>query len=247
MKKLGTLFTLLCIMNLFALVGLLGYLFGTGRLDKQKATAIVAMIRHQGEPEKFNEKLYDILEPTPATNPATAPASQPAVADAADNASLGTSAQDRLQIANQAMQQERIRLDTLAQELRNRQELLAKTQEEVEAKLKKIEAEKGEFEKKLTAVNTKARDENFQKSLDLYNELKPKQVKDMFLGMTPELVSSYIQAMDSSRAGDIISEFKSPPEIDFIKSVLERIRTSGTSAASGSPSAGNSSAPAPGT
>src|SRR5271165_5086688 len=119
MKKLGTLFTLLCIMNLLAILGLLGYLVGTGRLDKQKFGAIVAMVRHQGEPEKFNEKLYDILEPKPAS--ATAPASQPSVANAGADVSLGASSQDRLAIAAQAMQQERIRLDSLAPELSHRQ------------------------------------------------------------------------------------------------------------------------------
>src|SRR5271163_778061 len=122
MKKLGTLFTLLCIMHLFALGGLVGYLFATGRLDGQKVSGIIAMLRHQGTPDKFNEQLYDILEPTPATNPATAPASHPAVASDNRDATLGNSAQDRLDIARQAMEQERIRLESAAQELRHQHE-----------------------------------------------------------------------------------------------------------------------------
>ncbi|HUO10179.1 MAG TPA: hypothetical protein VM008_17870 [Phycisphaerae bacterium] len=234
MKKIGTLFTLLCVMNFLAIVGLVAYLFGTGRLDKQKFGAIVTLVRHQGEPEKFNEKLYDILEPAPATASATAPASQPAMADL----SLGISSQDRLAIASETMQRERTRLDSLAQELRHRQELLAKLQEDVDARLKKIDTQKKAFEAQVAAAQKKSVDDDFQKTLDLYNELKAKQVKDLFLGLKPELAASYLQSMDASRAGEIIGEFKSPAETAFIQDVLERIRTAGTSAASGDLAAG---------
>jgi hypothetical protein len=249
MKKLGTLISLLCIMNMLAIAGLLGYLFGTGRLDKQKFGAIVAMVRHQGEPEKFNEKLYDILEPTPATNPATAPASQPALADGASDPTLGASAQDRLTIAAEAMQQERLRLDARAQDLRNQQELLAQKQAEVEASLNKIKGLKEAFDKQVAAAQKKAVDDNFQKSLDLYNELKAKQVKDLLFGTNDtDLVAKYLLAMDTSRAAEIIAEFKSADETTFIAKVMDRIRTAGTGAASGTTTAGNSGgAAAPGT
>ena len=190
MKKLGALFSLLCIMNMLAIVGLVGYLFGTGRLDKPKVGAIVTMVRHQGTPEKLNEKLFDILEPTPTTNPAAAATSQPASADGGTpDATLGASAQDRLSIAAQAMQQERLRLDARAQELRNQQELLAQNQAKVEAKLNEIKDLKEAYDKQVAAAVKKAVDDNFQKSLDLYNELKSKQVKDMFLAMNARISS----------------------------------------------------------
>ena len=250
MKKLGTLFSLLCIMNMLAIAGLLGYLFGTGRLDKPKVGAIVAMVRHRGTPEKLNEKLYDILEPIPTTNPATAPASPPAVADGSSpDPTLGASAQDRLSIAAQAMQQERLRLDARAQELRDQQDSLDKKVAENKNKLKEITDLKEAFDKQVAVARKKTVDDNFQKSLDLYNELKAKQVKDLFVSMNnPDLVATYLQAMDTSRAAEIISQFQTATETDFIKSVLDRIRTAGTSAASGSAPAGSSTAAAaPGT
>ena len=250
MKKLGTLFSLLCIMNMLALAGLLGYLIGTGRLDKQKVGGIVAIARHQGTPEKFNEKLYDILEPVPPVA-ATAPASQPALADGSTpDPTLGASAQDRLTIATQAMQQERLRLDARAQELRNQQELLDQKRAEAEAMWKKTKDLKDAFDKQVAAAQKKSVDDSFQKSLDLYNELKAKQVKDLFVAMNnPDQVATYLQAMDTSRAAEIISQFKTATETDFIKNVLDRIRNAGTSAASGSSPTGSSSsaAAAPGT
>ncbi len=78
MKKLASLFTLLCIFNLLALAGLIGFLLATGRLDGPKANAIADLLRHKGTPNKFREQLYDILQPT--SQPAIAPASQPALA-----------------------------------------------------------------------------------------------------------------------------------------------------------------------
>ncbi len=237
MKKIGSLFLLLCVLNLFALLGLGGYLLASGRLDKTKATAIADLLRHKGTPEKFRETLYDILEPAPATT--SAPASQPAVADSnLPDPQFSTSAQDRIDAGHQAMEQERLKLENQAQELRHRQDLLVQLQVDVQAKLKKIDEQQQAFEKRVAAANAGVKDDSFQKSLALYDELKTKQVKDIFLGMAPDIVANYLQAMEPSRAGKIIGEFKSPAESAFIASVLDRIRAAGTTSAIGSASNG---------
>lgn len=237
MKKLTSLFVLICVLNLFALIGLAGYLVGTGRLDKPKAAAIADMLRHKGTPEKFRETLYDILEPTPATT--SAPASQPAIASdvSLPDPSFSTSAEKRIDAGHQAMEQERIRLENQAQELRHRQELLVQMQADVQVKLQKIDEDKKAFEAQVAQASAAGKDDSFQKTLALYDELKSKQVKDIFIGMTPDLVANYLQAMEPSRAGKIIGEFKSPSESAFIATVLDRIRASGTTSAIGS--AGN--------
>ncbi len=230
MKKIGSLFVLICVLNLFALMGLAGYLVGTGRLDKQKATSIVDLLRHKGTPEKFRENLYDILESTPTTT--TAPASRPAVAEAdLPPPTFASGAQDRIDAGHQAMEQERLRLENQAQELRHRQESLVAMQAQIEADKKKNEDEKKAFDQKVAQTAATAKDDNFQKTLALYDEMKTKQIKDIFIGMTPDVVANYLQAMEPSRAAKIIGEFKSPAEATFIASVLERIRAAGTQTA----------------
>jgi flagellar motility protein MotE (MotC chaperone) len=244
MKKLASLLLLLCILNLLAVAGLVGYLVATERLDKQKASAIVDLLRHKGTPDKFRETLYDILEPTPSTS--TAPASQPALA--ADTPSSDTtpgSAQDRINASHQALDQETLRLENQAQELRHRQELLVQLQADVTAKLKKIDDEKQAFEKRVAQVNTQAADDSFQKSLALYNELKSKQVKDLFMPMPPDEIAKFLTAMDPDRAAKIIGEFKTPDEARAIAIVLDRIRTAGTTSASASASTTNAVAASP--
>jgi len=82
--------------------------------------------------------------------------------------------------------------------------------------------------------------------LALYDELKPKQVKDLFVdSKSAELVASYLTAMEPSRAAKIIGEFKAPEERTFIDAVLERIRVAGTTSASGPRAGGDVAVTAP--
>jgi flagellar motility protein MotE (MotC chaperone) len=249
MKKIASLFLLICVLNLLALGGLAGYLVATDRLDAPKAAAIVDLLRHQGTPVKFRETLYDILQPAPATT--SAPASQPAMASAdapADSAlpspPPGT-AQDRINAAHEAVDQQQLRLENEAQELRHRQELLVKMQADVTAQLKQVKDEKEAFEKRVAQAGTQATDDNFQKTLALYDELKSKQVKDLFMNMQVEEIAKYITAMDPDRAGKIIGEFKTPQEANLIAKVLEHIRAAGTASASGTSTDTNAVAATP--
>src|SRR5438477_9563235 len=89
MKKFAGFFSILCVLNILAIAGVVGFLYATGRLDKAKAQTIGDMLKHPGTPEKFREKVYDIIAPAPTTKPAngvatttTAPAaSQPALVE----------------------------------------------------------------------------------------------------------------------------------------------------------------------
>lgn len=251
MKKMGSFLMMLVVMNLLALGGLGGYLVATGRLDQPKAGAIVDLLRHKGTPEKIREQLYEIMEPAAATTsaPATQGSGTAAVAEGSSGPGsvLGASASDRLEISRQVMEQERIKLEGEAQELRNRQKLLLDLQRDVNDRLAKMEKEKESYQKLVAADEGKGKEASFQKALALYDELKPKQIKEIFLGMPVDQVAGYVQAMEASRAGKIIAEFKSPTEQTFISGVLDRIRGvsagSGTSAARTSVSS-NAMAPA---
>ncbi len=235
MKKLASFVGVLAALNLLALIALVAFLAATGRLDGAKAHAIADLLRHQNTPPTLRDQLDDLLENTvPATAPAatsTAPASRPA--DLAGP--LAASAEDRLAFARQAMEQERLRLETQAQELQHRQELLDRQQAAFALKLASLEKDKKQFDDRVAAATAKASDEGFQKTLALYDELKPTQLKDLFVTMPAPTVAEFLLAMDPSRAGKIIGEFQTPQEQAFISTVLERIRTSGTNSASTPP------------
>jgi hypothetical protein len=245
MKKVMQFLTMLCVLNILVIAGLAGYLVATGRLDKQKGGTIVDLLRHQGTPDKFRETVYDILEPVAATAPASQPATAPGALADDHGPQAGASAQERIAFARQMMEQERLSLENEAQELRHRQELLVALQADVSAKLKKIEDAKKESEPKAATAESKIREENFQKTLALYDELKPRQIKDLFLkNNNPEMVASYLVAMEPSRAAKILGEFKSPEEQQFVALVLDRIRNHGISAANVNPAADITAPPA---
>ena len=216
---------IIVLLNVLMLLGLVGFLLGTGRLDKQKALTILDMVKHQGTPEKLREQTYEIMEHGPATT--SAPASTSGPAGAATEP--GGSGLEELKLVWRVNEAERLRLENEARELLHRQELLNDTAATVTRDLKKLEMERKEFETQTKAVASRVRDEAFAKALALYNELKPKQVKEIFLGLPQEgatdLVSEFLLAMESERAGKIIAEFKTAEERTFITAVLEKIRT----------------------
>ncbi len=233
MKKM--LKTLLLI-NVVALVGFIGFLLATGRVDSQKAGAIVDLLKRPGSPPKLRETLFEILEPLPVS--ATAPSTQQATTSPDHDEPfipLTSSAAESIAAARQSVELERLRLEREAQNLQNRQEVLETRYREIQLLLKTINDRKRDFEQQVAAVKNDSSGESLQRSLALYDELKPKQIKELFIGLPVPQVATFLQAMDSGRAGKIIAEFKSPEDRTFIARVLEHIRISGTSAASPSP------------
>jgi hypothetical protein len=235
MKKIASFLGLLAVFNVLAVAALIGFLVATGRLDGNKARAISDLLRHKGAPTGLREQLADLLEPTaPATAPA---ATAPAASQPASDVPLAASAQERIEFARQAMEQDRLRLETQAQELQHWQELLEREQAAFALKVAALERDRKVFDERVAATTARTKDESFQKSLALYDELKPTQIKDLFMGMPAPVVADFLLAMDPSRAGKIIGEFQTPPEQTFIATVLERIRASGTNSASASSTA----------
>ena len=228
MKKLFTFIMMICLLNLLALAGLVGYLLATGRLDKPKALVISDLLRHPGTPKDLRTQVAELFEPPPATAPATGPASRPALALSEGPAT----AEERIDFARQAMEQERLRLDAEKQNLRHEHELLERLQAKIDTDRKKVDDDRKAFEQSVTQTAAKGNEEAFARTLALYDELKPKQLKDLFLPMPQDLVAKYLGAMEPERAAKIISEFKTEPERSFMNAVLKRLRETGTDSAS---------------
>jgi hypothetical protein len=240
MKKIVSFIGLLAVLQVLMLLGLGGYVLASGRLDKEKATTILALLRHTGTPDGLHEHVDLILDP-PAATEAAAPAATQKSSGPLD-ADHAASAADRLAYAQQAVDALRLQLDQQEQELRHRQELLDGQRASLDEKFVELDARKKAFDDAMAAEEAKQKDENFTRAAALYDELKPKQIRDIFMGLPPDVVVRYIKAMDTERAGKIIAEFKTPEEQRFISEVLEKIRIDGTEHAMSTtaPSAGSS-------
>ena len=153
MKKFASFFALIAFLNLLILLGVIGFLVGTNRLDSAKAHTIADLLRHPGAPASLRDQVNDLLDKTaPATAPAAATGPTTQAGDMATG--LGASAEDRLAFAHQAMEQERLRLQTQAQDLQHRQELLAREQSAFAVKLDSLEKDKKAFDQRVAATTS---------------------------------------------------------------------------------------------
>jgi hypothetical protein len=211
-------------LNVLVVAGLIGFLAATGRVDKDKTLTILDLLKHQGTPEKLREQTYEILTKAVPAATSTQPSTMPAV----EPESSG-SASERLEAAHLSYEAQKLELENRARDLRHRQEMLDAKQVDVQAKLAEVERQRKAFEKEIQQAAGKSHDESFARSLKFYNELTPKQVKNIFLTLPNEgrvdLVAEFLLAMEVDRAGKIISEFKNPDEQKFVTDVLEKIRT----------------------
>ena len=110
MKKIPAFLMTFLILNVLMAGGLLGYVAATGRLDGPKVKTILDLVKHQGTPVELREQVAEILVAT--TRPA---ATQPEVVEVKSlegaAASVAASASERIAYAQQAVEQEKLRLD----------------------------------------------------------------------------------------------------------------------------------------
>src|SRR5579862_4377122 len=109
MKKIGSFISIICIINVLMLAGFVGFLWGTGRLDKTKAQAIGDLLKQQGTPEDLRVKLYDIMTPMTAPATQTQPATSTAPSLAGGIGEAPATAQERIDYVQKMLEQERLR------------------------------------------------------------------------------------------------------------------------------------------
>jgi hypothetical protein len=219
MKKLLTVIMLTLAINFLAAAGGVGWLYGSGRLNKAKIMQMRELI---------------FAPPAPPANEASAASStsRPSLDDLMAQQS-GRSATEKVEFIQRTF-------DTRMLELDRRQTELADLQSQVDLANQKLSVDRTALEKEKQAVAAKEKeaqtlqtDQGFQDSLAVYNSIPPKQVKDIFLNLDQQTVRQYLEAMDARQAGKIVKEFKTPVERAFIQKVLESMREAQASSTDG--------------
>jgi hypothetical protein len=236
MRKLASFVSVVCIINVLMFAGLVGFLLATGRLDKAKTQSISDLLRHEGSPEGLRGKVAEILSPAAHTQPATASAPAAHVASAG-SPDVPATAEERIDYVRKVLEQERLALENEKQFLREQHKLLDQRQETLTAAEAAFAQHKKDLEQKLATKTATTDNAGFQKSLALFDELKPKQVKDLLSSMSADDVASYLAAMPGDRVAKIVAEFKTADEKKLLNAALNKIRGQnepfGTGAASG--------------
>src|SRR5688500_15572236 len=213
MKKLFNIVVLTLALNFLVVAGAVGWLHQTKRLDRTKVQAI-----------------KDILFPKPAlpiaaTQPAAKPTTQLTLQlDELLARTAGRSATEQVRFIQQTFDAQMVQLERRERELGDLQRQVDLAKEQLTRDRADIDAPRAALAARQDEPTRLASDKGIQDSLNLYNTMPSKQVKQVFMTLDDATVMNYLQAMQPRAAARIIKEFKTPEEVARIQSIMEKMR-----------------------
>lgn len=190
----------LALVNLVVLIGLTGFLFGTGRLDAERIDQI-------GEVLKGNWPADD--GPDVATTLAAAPAQ-----DSSAKIHRDEEIEEIL----------RRRFDRQRREIADQRALVDAARLVVLRQREGFEQEKHAWEQAKLAWQRERQMDGFAKELEYLSSIKSKQAKELLrLKADPDVVKVLME-MDTRKGKKIVDECKTPEERAWIARILEQIR-----------------------
>ncbi len=212
MKRLYHMLSLLALTHLFALAGLLGYLFASGRLNEERINQLATVLR--GEYPK-PPPVIESVEPEAAF--AVASVEEIAQTQEATEFRALLEARSRSEQADRLALHEAVALETM----RNEQKL---TERE-----KRFAAEKNAF---LEETSQKG----FDKVLETMSTIEPAQAINLLMkGGTFQDADTVrlLMAMDPNRVKKIVNECKSPEELAWIGRIQAQLFARNNESANG--------------
>ncbi len=214
MKKLMTLISLLAIVNMAGVLGLAGWLVASGRLDKDRATQLRAMLSETVEQQRAREER------------------EAAALETAEEAlPTAESIEQGLEAAREAGDVELLRRLRDEQDAIHRLESLRREQGVLDEARATFETERDGFLAMRDRLTQIEGDEQFKKSLGVLEGLKAPDATANLLSLLSdnkrEEVVSYLDAMDDRKRVKIFAELtKSAPD-GLAAQLLEDLRTRG--------------------
>jgi len=212
LKRFYHLLALLAMINLFAVAGLIGYLFASGRLNAERVEQMAVVLR--GE--------------FPASQPAAA-ATQPAERDEKPQGSGEEIAEHREKKYLLALQDSR-----RVRELRDRDLLDKRIQLETRQLLEKLERKENELRQQKQVLEKEGEQAGFERQLDLLYKTEPKLAMQLLKNQIkePDAVQ-LLMKMDENRVKAIINACKKEDDKAWIGRILNQIGKYGSSTAPG--------------
>lgn len=216
MKKFGQLLVLMLAMNFLAVAAAVGWLYQSGHLDKQRVGKIKEVV------------FPPATQPVAATQPTTGTVDPTrAELDALLARHANLPAGQQAEFIRQAFDSQVAELDRRTRELQDLQSQVDLANTKLVADRAALEADRKKLTDDQEQAKKLATDQGFQDSLNLYNSMPAKQVKSIFMTLNDDAMSQYLRAMDSTTAGKIIKEFKTPDELERVQRILEMMRKGG--------------------
>jgi len=212
LKRFYHLLALLAMINLFAVAGLVAYLFGSGRLNAERVDQIALVLRGEF------------------------PASQPAVASTRPADAEDKPQRAGLEIADRRDEQELLKLvrSRRERERQDRDVLDQRIQLETRQLLEKLEKKEKELQQQKQVLSTEGEQAGFEKELSALSKIEPKLALQLMKSQMKEADAvRLIMKMDENRVKAIINACKTEDDKAWIGRILTQIGKYGNSTAAG--------------
>lgn len=200
MKRLYHMFALLAIINLFAVGGLVAFLFATGKLNAERVDQVAMVLR--GE--------FPEIE---------APTTQPAIVEAPPQRSGEEIARVQAQKEFYALISDRHK-----RESEDRRALNQGIQLRVQRQLEEIERKQEAFREQRKEISEQAQQDGFQQALEMYSSMDPKLAKDLLKTSKEADVVQLLMTMDENRRKKIINACKANEDRLWVGRILNQIQ-----------------------
>lgn len=218
MKTLIRIVGVMAMLNLLAILGLTGWLFSQGRLNRERVLELTAIV---GETTQARTERIEAarLEAEAANAPRPLSDGDTSTADRRNQARVELTMIDRE------------RLERLQREVRDLQTQLRQQRQMLERDRVQFEQDKAEFQAMRDRLYAIDGAEYFKKSLEVLNGMKPADIRPVLNSMLgegkSEEVISYLAAFDERHRAKVITEFVKGGEVDLAANLLESLRTRG--------------------
>lgn len=215
---------LLLALHFVALGGVVGWLGATDRLSEERARRVVEMFeltvaeQEQREAEREREEEAEREKAREA-------ARLEAVAEGPQTL------QDRLAAEQRADALAMHRVERLQRETEDLRQQIERAKKLISDQQDALKAEREQFQQQVEAHNERRSSEDFQQTVQMYEQLRADQAKRMFQELLAdgeqELVVDYLAAMQLRKASKVLKAFQTDEEIEQATALLERLRKRG--------------------
>ncbi len=224
MRQLGWAILVLLVVHLLAVAGGVVWLARTDRLSQERVEAVLAMFR-----TPIGIELEESAKADAAAAEARAMAEQVAKLEAVSHGAQTLN--DRLGLEEQKDELAMHRVERLKRETEDLRRQIERAQEILTEQHAELEAEREAFERFVEQTTARLQDEDFQRAVQTYEQLKPRQAKQMFrellAGGQEDRVVQYLAAMQIRKSAAVLKEFRTPEEVAQATALLEALREQG--------------------
>ena len=223
MKRILSVVVLTLALNFLLAAGGVGYLFATGKLDRERVRAIRSVVSGSDEPAVAVETTPELEQPTEPDDPVKR--LEAMLADASGR--TARTAAEQLASRDAAVDARAAEFGRAARELADLKQQVASARRVVETDRALVDDARDRLQERAAEADRLAADAGFRKTLALYSGLPSRQVKSIFLALPPADAARYLNAMDARAAAKVAREFKSADEVARLQQMMDAIALPG--------------------